>query len=467
MIFNLLDEKWIPVLWNNGTVSRVGIRGALTQAHRIRQIAASNPMDRVAIIRFLLALLYWCKGNPPTDKVTSSSESFSVEWFSKLDNNKDCFNLLGEGKRFYQCHAVEPISDKDKNHEIIPLIQEIPNGDDKWHFRHSTDKVNGLCRACCAHGLLRLPIFTSGEGRGWHQGINGTPPIYIMPMGTTLLETLVLNWKAVEDIGEPVWVQPVIQMGNIPFLTGMTLLARRVWLHDPIEVATCIACGSRRTPIIKTCEYQSSGPSRNNHWNDPHVLYFMTKKNDRASVRADDLTVAGKFRMDRPWSRLLSHVAKKGNSTSNGKSAPLFIIGFATDKAKNVDVWERTILNLPENLTEEIDTACQQWGQAGQQLEKKIGRAEQEGKATIASIRPHVETIVSAKAGELLAGGGAAWEKAAEEYRPMMEVIANSLSPGFTTAALKRRRDIANTLPDMKPKSEPVKKPAKKKGESK
>ena len=40
------------------------LRRSLKQA-RIRQIAASNPMDRMAILRFLLALLYWCKGNPP------------------------------------------------------------------------------------------------------------------------------------------------------------------------------------------------------------------------------------------------------------------------------------------------------------------------------------------------------------------------------------------------------------------
>ena len=100
MDYNLLEEKWIPVLWKDGHSSRVGIIEALTQAGRIRQIAASNPMDRLAILRFLLALLYWCKGNPPDDK--DSISSFPPDWFKKLDENKDCFNLLGEGKRFYQ-----------------------------------------------------------------------------------------------------------------------------------------------------------------------------------------------------------------------------------------------------------------------------------------------------------------------------------------------------------------------------
>jgi len=58
--YNLLDEAWIPVLYANGRFQRVGIRQALTEAGRIRQIAASNSMDNVALLRFLLAALVWC-----------------------------------------------------------------------------------------------------------------------------------------------------------------------------------------------------------------------------------------------------------------------------------------------------------------------------------------------------------------------------------------------------------------------
>jgi len=59
MTFNLLKENWIPVLYANGRPARVGIRTALTEAGRIRQLAASNPMDNVALLRFLLAVLLW------------------------------------------------------------------------------------------------------------------------------------------------------------------------------------------------------------------------------------------------------------------------------------------------------------------------------------------------------------------------------------------------------------------------
>jgi hypothetical protein len=48
MTYNLLDEKWIPVLYRDGKWDRVGIRKAIEDAGRIRQIAAGNPMDRVS-----------------------------------------------------------------------------------------------------------------------------------------------------------------------------------------------------------------------------------------------------------------------------------------------------------------------------------------------------------------------------------------------------------------------------------
>jgi len=81
----LLKESWIPVLWKDGNSNRVGIIEALEQAGHIGQIDSTNPMDRVAILRFLLALLYWCKGSPPDDK--DSISSFPSDWFKKLDDN--------------------------------------------------------------------------------------------------------------------------------------------------------------------------------------------------------------------------------------------------------------------------------------------------------------------------------------------------------------------------------------------
>ncbi|MBI4384697.1 MAG: type I-E CRISPR-associated protein Cse1/CasA [Nitrospinae bacterium] len=464
--YNLLEERWIPVLMTDGRFCRLGIKDALTQAGRIRQIAASNPMDRVAILRFLLALLYWCRGNPPQEGSVTSVDSFPADWFSKLDDNKDCFNLLGDGKRFYQdCTAQRPQA-------VTQLIQEIPAGNNFWHFRHSTDKRSGLCPACCAMGLLRLPLFSVSGLSGPKEpnlmaGINGVPPVYVVPWEKSLFSTLLANWATCTNIGEPSWIQPgigQIQNNDVPLLAGLTLLSRRVLLHDPVkESVTCIGCGEK-TAVILTCEFQTAGKQENDKWNDPHVVYLDRKP--RKTLRGADLTSAGKFRMDRPWPDLLARIVE------TRKPVSLLIVGFATNKAKNVDVWER-LVTVPQNHSN--STSLYQWQDKSRGLEdwlREIVRGRRKTRkddariavSAIAAIRPHVEGRVSSKVGELLAGGDDAWERAAREYRPMMCAIASSLSPGFTTAAVERRQQIASVMPNMRQKQIQLKKNSRKKG---
>jgi hypothetical protein len=97
---------------------------------------------------------------------------------------------------------------------------------------------------------------------------------------------------------------------------------------------------------------------------------------------------------------------------------------------------------------------------------EKIERSESEGAALVAAIRPHVEAKVSEKAVELISGGDDAWEQASREYAPMMSAVARSLSPGVTTAAVRRRRQIEYTKPDMRPKKPKTAKTKGKKGGS-
>jgi hypothetical protein len=458
--YNLLEEEWIPVLWADGKFSRLGIREALAQAGRIRQVAASNPMDRVAILRFLLALAYWCRGGPPNEKSTTSGEPFPANWFSKLADNEALFNLLGTGKRFYQDSTAR------RPRTATDLIQEIPSGNNFWHLRHSTDGADGLCPACCAVGLLRLPLFSVSGLPDLKAGINGAPPVYVIRQGLSLLETLRANWIPHKNLGVPAWLKPDVRPGpdkDVPLLTGLTLLSRRVWLHDPGPSGTCIACGAADVALIRSCESESAGEHRNDFWNDPHVVY--TSATPRRACRAADLTAARKFRMDRPWAYLLADIVGSDKFALGNRPTTFLVVGFATDKAKNIDVWER-VIDLPsaQSIPATAADTLRQWNSESRRLEDRVARSEEEGAAAIAAIRPSVEDIVSSEVSSLLSSPDAPWEQAACEYGPMMRVVARSLSPGYTSAAVMRRRQIAGAVPDMRPRAEPAKKPSGKKG---
>src|SRR4051794_12147009 len=56
--FNLVDEPWVPVVWQDGTVGEVGLRDALVRAHEIRELVESSPLVTVSLHRLLLAILH-------------------------------------------------------------------------------------------------------------------------------------------------------------------------------------------------------------------------------------------------------------------------------------------------------------------------------------------------------------------------------------------------------------------------
>jgi len=476
MNYNLLEEEWIPVLYRCGKWTRVGIRKALEDAGRIRQIAASNPMDRVAILRFLLAILYWCRGNPPDDVSAKFDDTFPADWFSKLDANRECFNLLGEGERFYQYRKP-----KDKLLTANYLIHEIPTGTSKWHFRHSTDKVDGLCPACCAVGLLRLPLFATSGGQGKSPGINAKPPVYVIPVGVSLAATLRLSWRQVSNLGSAAWEKPdtvLPKTGEVPLLVGLTWLPRRVWLGNPEgPEAKCISCG-RTEHLIRLCVFAGIGSTKTDGpgriWRDPHVLYATSSRGDVTSVHAGNALGASDAAAGH-WARIVAGMLQKEEAPN--ASISTWIVGFSTvQNDKYLEAMERLIPFpcSPVEIQESVEKV-ERWQKEGSNLarklqppdEKKSSRKHVEIPPMIFAIRPHVEGRVSAKVGELIAGTDEAWEQAAAEYRPMMKMIARSLSPGFTTAALQRRQQIAHVMPDMRSKAQPAEKSSRKKGDGK
>lgn len=457
--YNLLDKDWIPVLFANGEFNRVGIKKALEQSNRIRQIAATNPMDRIAIIRLLLALLYWCKGNPP-GLPANKGESFPLEWFSKLDENRECFNLLGNGKRFYQYRK-----DHDKKLSANYLIHEIPTGTNFWHFHHSTDEADGLCPACCALGLVRLPIFSTSGGKGKSPGINAKPPIYVIPFSKSLAETLWLSWRPSSSVlGTPAWERPDLPLpgeGNVPLLTGLTWLPRRVWLGEPREpVARCISCG-RQDYVIPSSIFAGKGSIKTDDsnprriWHDPHVIYEETKKGDVASLHSTN-ALGNADAGAGQWAKITAGILRQTWNDISGA----WVVGFSTvQNDKYLEATEYTI-RWPgsQDQTKASIEMVEQWQRESAGLayqmkplgEKISSRKDQvEITSMLAAIRPHVEDKVSGNIEELLTAGNEAWKKAVDEYAPMLKAVAKSLSPGFTVAALERRGQITGARLDM------------------
>lgn len=324
MNHNLVTEPWIPVLFHNGAVKYLGIKETFLQAHSIRQIAATNPMDKLSIIRLLLAILYWCKGNP-----VDVTNRFPFNWFRKLDDNHEMFALLGEKKRFYQYHTNKGVEKKSSNY----LLHENSTGTNHWHFKHTLDGECGLCTACCAMGLVRMPVFTTSGGRGHSPGINATPPIYGIPTSPSLFDTLRSLWKKVDATGIPMWESPGMQLPKktIPILTGLTWFPKQIWLDTPTTTGHCVNCG-RLQPLVISIIYEGIGSMKNEEieWTDPHVVYTIDAKKKRIT-----LTMKGLL------SETLEQVNEKWEEAMAVSDQPMWFVALASVKNKYYEVTER------------------------------------------------------------------------------------------------------------------------------
>lgn len=478
--FNLLDSEWIPVLYADGRFERVGIRKALEDAGSIRTIAASNPMDRVALLRFLLAVLYWCRGNPPEDDEKGrlvAGGQFPAGWFSKLDEHRDCFNLLGAGERFYQNSAYQSHSPE---HTINYLIHEVPSGTNKWHFRHASDMEDGLCPACCVLGLLRLSVFATSGGKGMSAatgkspGINAKPPLYVLPIGNTLAESLCLSWTLAPLLGAPVWEdagQNLSQQGEVPLLLGLTWIPRSIWLGAPeVPEAICAGCG-RRGPLIRCCVFDGKGSSKAERriWRDPHVIYDPAASDGEAGSLQTANALGPADAAASEWARQMAAIIM---ALRPPQSATLWIVGFSTvqnDKYLEAVEWTMRVGNCTQQ-DQQLAASLERWhkestslARAAQQGEPASTRRNTQFRSALDAMRPHVEQQLRPKALQLLRDPVAAPRQCAE----MMQVVAQSLSPGITTRAVQRRGRIAQTLPNMAPSAEPKNRKAKaKKGKS-
>lgn len=249
MNFNLLEEKWIPVLYRDGKWDRVGIRKALEDAGRIRQIVATNPMDRVALLRFLLAVLMWCKEDAKSSLAALDEKNADIpeNWLAKLKENKAKFNLLGDGKRFYQ----EELLKGEESRPIGDLLVEFPGADSVNHMRHVVhDGSYGFCPACCAMGILRLSVWAPAN-RFYPASVNPGSAAYAFIEGKNLFQTLCANLPETNPQSDQAPWLGNEQPNSPDAVARLAWRPRKLWLNVADNGGLCAYCGQTGT-LVKT-----------------------------------------------------------------------------------------------------------------------------------------------------------------------------------------------------------------------
>lgn len=187
--FNLIDEKWIPVRFPDGTRDELGIQGTLLRAKEIATIEDPSPLAVAALHRFLLAVLYRALEGP-TD-IDQAKKLFK----DGLSTEKITAYLKKWRGRFWLFDEKYPFGQNPNvpKAEIEPwtkLTAEFNATSNKVLFDHTDTKNPGAREPKeCARWLTSTMSFSIAGGRGYYPSPSPNAMMCI-PLGRNLHETL-------------------------------------------------------------------------------------------------------------------------------------------------------------------------------------------------------------------------------------------------------------------------------------
>jgi CRISPR system Cascade subunit CasA len=210
--FNLVDEKWIPVRFPDGTRDELGIRDALLRSGEIIAIEDPSPLVVAALHRFLLAVLYRALEGPadidqakilfkeglPADKIAGYLE----KW-------RERFWLLDDTYPFGQIPTFEP-----KTLRAWTALAAEHNADNaKVLFDHVDVETPGtISEAAASRWILATQTFSVSCGRS-ELSHTGTAPsataAMVLPLGADLQDTLLFSLipqnREITKADHPLW----------------------------------------------------------------------------------------------------------------------------------------------------------------------------------------------------------------------------------------------------------------------
>ncbi|WP_339145241.1 type I-E CRISPR-associated protein Cse1/CasA [Pseudoalteromonas galatheae] len=217
MNFDLLTEKWLPVLTLDKKQEKLGLIELFARAHTLDRIVHDNPLVVSAINRFLIAIATRCVGGVSSDtfKTVFHAGRFDniVREYLRSPQCNNKFNLFDKTAPFYQT----PLLKQDKTTDIRKLSNAYSVGSNKSLFNHSHRKDGFLMDS--SEVALRL---IEGQCAGLGGGVSGTSSLGKHPNfkqaqligatsfyihAQTLFDFLMLNNPALSDdeVGVPVW----------------------------------------------------------------------------------------------------------------------------------------------------------------------------------------------------------------------------------------------------------------------
>ncbi len=194
--FDVLTQPWIPVVRMDGSRDEMGILRCLGEAHDLREIRDPSPIVEFGIHRLLVAfvldalILANCRPEDPLDlRSLIEDRQFDTSVFENyVDLCGNVFDLFHPDVPFLQ--YAEASGDPKSIFDFYPVF---PSGANVVHFSHQTSQEQIEGPSGVARLLVTVSPFNVKVKTGQPRTIIGDPPIYALPVGESLYETIILN----------------------------------------------------------------------------------------------------------------------------------------------------------------------------------------------------------------------------------------------------------------------------------
>ncbi len=285
MNFDVRTEPWIPVRTLSGEKKILGLEVVLEQSPDLDGMDGLDTMAEYSLYRFLavfLMTIYKPKSWRDKYRLIEAGSFDANKWKTYIQHCVDegvSFDIFDVKRPFLQA-VPDDGYDLEKN---IKSVAELDNtkasGNNPIHFDHTLEENVVLTPAEAVRGLLSSQIFCTAGLKG-PSNVNGAPPLFFLPKGKNMFETLVYAMATVDGqiLGEPLWEskREIVPKEDVPSTTvlyGMLFPSRRIRLIEEDGVVHQVYY----QPGLHFTGFAG--------WTDPHVAYRVKKNEEIVSIK--------------------------------------------------------------------------------------------------------------------------------------------------------------------------------------
>lgn len=394
--YNLIDEKWIPVRFPDGTRDELGIRDTLLRSKEIAAIEDPSPLVVAALHRFLLAVLYRALEGP-TD-IDEAKKLFKEGLPHKkiavyLEKWRDRFWLFDKKYPFYQIPDYEP---KEKNGakqwRAWTAIAAEHNADNaKVLFDHSDVTATDAVRVPMAvRWLLATQAFALGGGNSdfrYTKSAPSAPAAMVLPIGRNLHDTLLLclvpENKEVLKNDLPIWEQePVLSVSMKTGVARPVMGVADLYTWQTRSIRFHLE-GDGET--LSGLAFASGAECTSEDFVDPMLGYRINDESGKQAIRFRDRGLWRDFDSLLPDAshlapRVIEHSRALSRTEPGRFPRSVIVLGQVNDQAK-IEYWRMERFILPEalgsdrDIRTEIHQLLSEADEAGSVLERAMRTA--------------------------------------------------------------------------------------------